>query len=204
MSVPEANAFSPAPRSTITRSVGSPFAASQIFASSSYIAKVRALRASGRLKVIQATSPRRSWSRSGMGVSRESKKACRASANGTRDRVEPKDTTARLRAPSRGASAARLPARVDEDGWTRWRVHLDAMLDAAEFVAHIPEGGRAAVRGFAAANVARPGVARPDLRADRGTGHRAADGCGVLAAAAPDLMPEDAADDRSGDRAAHV
>src|SRR3954466_9166503 len=67
MSVPEANAFSPAPRSTMACRPGSSFAAAQIFASSSYIAKGRALRASGRLKVIQATSPRLSWTRSGMG-----------------------------------------------------------------------------------------------------------------------------------------
>src|SRR4051812_19275363 len=67
MSVPDANAFSPAPRSTMACRPGSSFAAAQIFASSSYIAKVRALRASGRLKVIQATSPRLSWTRSGMG-----------------------------------------------------------------------------------------------------------------------------------------
>src|SRR5439155_1125578 len=70
MSVPEAKAFSPAPRRTITRSVSSLLASSQMRASSSYIAKVRALRASGRLKVIQATSPRRSCSRSGMSCPR--------------------------------------------------------------------------------------------------------------------------------------
>src|SRR4051794_33541288 len=66
MSVPEAKAFSPAPRSTITRSVSSLLASSQMRASSSYIANVSALRASGRLNVIQAMSPRRSCSRSGM------------------------------------------------------------------------------------------------------------------------------------------
>src|SRR3954465_12352442 len=66
MSVPDANAFSPAPRSTMACRPGSSFAAAQIFASSSYMAKVRALRASGRLKVTQAPSPRRSWTRSGI------------------------------------------------------------------------------------------------------------------------------------------
>src|SRR5436305_2195392 len=66
MSVPDAKALSPAPRSTIARSDPSSFAAAQMRANSSYIAKVRALRASGRLNVTQATSPRRSWRRSGM------------------------------------------------------------------------------------------------------------------------------------------
>jgi hypothetical protein len=53
MSVPEANALSPAPWSTSTLIARSRLASSQIAASRSYIAKVKAFRACGRLNVIR-------------------------------------------------------------------------------------------------------------------------------------------------------
>ena len=60
MSVPAANAFSPAPVSTRARRLGAAVCAAQISARRSYIAKVSALRACGRLKVIQPMSSRTS------------------------------------------------------------------------------------------------------------------------------------------------
>src|SRR6266702_2169286 len=65
ISVPLVNARSPAPRSTTTRTPGSRSRRSQASWSASYIAKVIALRASGRLMVTTATAPscsRRRWS----------------------------------------------------------------------------------------------------------------------------------------------
>jgi hypothetical protein len=59
MSVPATNAFPPAPRSTSTRTSSSASASSQRANSASYIAKVIALRAWGRLKVTHAAGPRR-------------------------------------------------------------------------------------------------------------------------------------------------
>jgi hypothetical protein len=60
MSVPEAKALSPAPCSTSTLIVRSRLASSQMAASRSYIAKVKALRACGRLKVIRPMPSRSS------------------------------------------------------------------------------------------------------------------------------------------------
>ncbi len=57
MSVPAANALSPAPVRINTLRARSVLAASQISASRSYIAKVSALRACGRLKVMRPTPP---------------------------------------------------------------------------------------------------------------------------------------------------
>jgi len=57
MSVPDANAFSPVPVRIIALIERSPFTVSQIAAICSYIAKVSALRACGRLKVIRAMPP---------------------------------------------------------------------------------------------------------------------------------------------------
>ena len=56
MSVPEANALSPAPVRIKALSAGLPFASWQISARRSYIWNVNALRACGRLKVITANS----------------------------------------------------------------------------------------------------------------------------------------------------
>src|SRR4051794_8725281 len=64
MSVPDANALSPAPVRTSTLRLSSEFAASQISARRSYIAKVSALRACGRLKVMRPTPSRTSKRRS--------------------------------------------------------------------------------------------------------------------------------------------
>ena len=64
MSVPETNARPPAPRRTRTRIPSSASTSSQRSWSASYIAKVIALRACGRLKVMTAVDPRRSKSRS--------------------------------------------------------------------------------------------------------------------------------------------
>ena len=58
MSVPATNALPPAPRSTSTRTSSSASASSQRANSASYMAKVIALRASGRLNVIHAAGPR--------------------------------------------------------------------------------------------------------------------------------------------------
>ena len=58
MSVPATNALSPAPRSTSTRTSSSASARSQHANSSSYIANVIALCASGRSNVIHAAGPR--------------------------------------------------------------------------------------------------------------------------------------------------
>ena len=52
MSVPAANAFSPAPVSTSAFTLSFPLPPAQIAASCSYIGKVSALRAWGRLKTI--------------------------------------------------------------------------------------------------------------------------------------------------------
>ncbi len=60
MSVPATNAFPPAPRSTIARTSSSPSARSHASNSSSYIANVIALWASGRSKVTHAAGPRTS------------------------------------------------------------------------------------------------------------------------------------------------
>jgi hypothetical protein len=60
MSVPAAKA-SPAPRTTNTRTVSSASARSQASTSASYIAQVRALRASGRLNVRNAIEPMDSY-----------------------------------------------------------------------------------------------------------------------------------------------
>ena len=58
MSVPATNALPPAPRRTITRTSSSASTRSQHATSSSYIANVIALCASGRLNVTQAVLPR--------------------------------------------------------------------------------------------------------------------------------------------------
>ncbi len=55
MSVPDANALSPVPVRIITLIERSSFTLAQISAIRSYIAKVSALRACGRLKVSRAT-----------------------------------------------------------------------------------------------------------------------------------------------------
>ena len=60
MSVPETNARPPAPRNTTTRTSSSASISSQRATRPSYIANVIALRACGRLNVINATAPRRS------------------------------------------------------------------------------------------------------------------------------------------------
>jgi hypothetical protein len=60
MSVPDAKALSPAPVRIRTFRLSSVLAASQISASRSYIAKVSALRACGRLKVIRPMPSRTS------------------------------------------------------------------------------------------------------------------------------------------------
>ena len=60
MSVPAAKALSPAPVNSIALIERSPFASSQISARRSYIAKVSAFRACGRLKVTYATPSRSS------------------------------------------------------------------------------------------------------------------------------------------------
>ena len=57
MSVPAAKALSPAPVTT-SALMPLPAAPAQISARPSYMAKVRALRACGRLKVTQPTAPR--------------------------------------------------------------------------------------------------------------------------------------------------
>ena len=64
ISVPAENAFSPAPVRISTLMESSAFTASQACASFSYISKVQALRASGRLMVILATPPLTSKSKS--------------------------------------------------------------------------------------------------------------------------------------------
>src|SRR3954454_10710298 len=64
MSVPETNARPPAPRSTSTRMSSSASISSQWACSASYIANVIALCACGRLNVITAVAPRRSYSSS--------------------------------------------------------------------------------------------------------------------------------------------
>src|SRR5277367_1829311 len=64
MSVPAANALSPAPVITTARMRGSWPASPQISPSRSYMAKVSELRASGRLKVMRAIPSRTSKSRS--------------------------------------------------------------------------------------------------------------------------------------------
>src|SRR5688572_26496116 len=61
MSVPAANALSPPPVIRIALTERSWFAWLQISARRSYMAKVRALRACGRLKVTYATPSRTSW-----------------------------------------------------------------------------------------------------------------------------------------------
>ncbi len=60
MSVPATNALPPAPRSTSARTSSSASARSQASNSSSYIANVIALCASGRLNVTHAAGPRTS------------------------------------------------------------------------------------------------------------------------------------------------
>src|SRR3954463_900060 len=66
MSVPAANALSPPPVIRIARTERSSFAASQISARRSYMAKVSAFLACGRLNVTYATPSRTSWSSSGV------------------------------------------------------------------------------------------------------------------------------------------
>ena len=66
MSVPAAKALPPAPTITIARTDPSVGMVAQIAASRSYIAKVRALRASGRLNVTQRMPSRSSSISSGV------------------------------------------------------------------------------------------------------------------------------------------
>jgi len=57
MSVPATNAFSPAPRITAVRTVGSASTVSHASCDASHMSQVMALRDTGRLKVMKAAEP---------------------------------------------------------------------------------------------------------------------------------------------------
>src|SRR5258706_9198799 len=100
---------------------------------------------------------------------------------------------------------SRLPAPVDKDRSSRGRAHLYEMVLAAEAIGDIPVRRRSARHVLAALHIAGIAAAvAAGVRADRGPGEGAAHGRRIVAAAAADLVAEDSADDRTGDRAAGV
>src|SRR4051812_5095187 len=116
--------------------------------------------------------------------------------------IEPLVPQKRTLMASRGrrASGARLALRIDRHGPARRVRHLHAMLLPMEVVRHVPVGGCLARHARAALHVLGRAVAggdmvATDIRADGSAGDRAAGRGDVLAASAPDLMAENAADD---------
>jgi hypothetical protein len=106
------------------------------------------------------------------------------------------------------ASGARLTLLVDGHGPARRLGHLDPVLLAAEVVGHVPVVGSRLVRHRSAAlHVLRrdlAGVAPVHVGTHRSPADDADRRGHVLAAAAADLVAEDAADHRTDDRARHV
>src|SRR4029079_12822290 len=102
---------------------------------------------------------------------------------------------------------ARLAAFVDGHRASRRGNHLHVMLLALEHVRHVPiVGPRRARRTFAALHIVGPHLLRTatDLRAQRTARYGTADCGDVTGASAADLMAENAADDRTGNRSRNI
>src|SRR5690348_3246285 len=102
------------------------------------------------------------------------------------------------------ALGTRLAIAIDEDRRARRRAHLHVVLDTAIVVRHVPVIGRVVARNVGAPLDVAAVPSAADTRTDCSTGHRTTRRRDVAAVAATDLMAEDAADHRAGNRARDV